>query len=285
MQYNSGAMFKNVKLLTFNIKTNMELTNKIDLIKGDCLEVMKTFKNECIDLTVTSPPYDNLRTYNGYTFDFEGIAKELYRITKDGGVVVWIVGDATINGSETGTSFKQALYFKEIGFNLHDTMIYEKDGIAFPDKNRYQQSFEYMFVLSKGKPKSLNLIADKKNVSFGRKVTGTVRNPDGSTQKMACFGQDIKEFGIRWNIWKFATNKGNVKEKHPAMFPEQLAHDHIISWSNEGDTVLDCFLGSGTTGKMAKQLNRNFIGIEISEDYLIIAKNRIENHQPQQKLF
>ena len=247
----------------------------INLHLGDCLEVMKSLPDAGIDLTVTSPPYDNLRTYNGYSFDFEGIAKELYRITKDGGVVVWVVGDATINGSETGTSFKQALYFKEIGFNLHDTMIYEKDGIAFPDKNRYQQSFEYMFVLSKGKPKCLNLIADRKNVSFGRKVTGTVRNADGSTQKMACFGQDIKEFGIRWNVWKFASTKGNVKTGHPAMFPELLAHDHIVSWSNEGDTVLDCFLGSGTTGKVAKQLNRQFIGIEISPEYLEIAKKRI----------
>jgi site-specific DNA-methyltransferase (adenine-specific) len=247
----------------------------INLHLGDCLEVMKSLPDAGIDLTVTSPPYDNLRTYNGYSFDFEGTAKELYRITKDGGVVVWVVGDATINGSETGTSFKQALYFKEIGFNLHDTMIYEKDGIAFPDKNRYQQSFEYMFVLSKGKPKCLNLIADRKNVSFGRKVTGTVRNADGSTQKMACFGQDIKEFGIRWNVWKFASTKGNVKTGHPAMFPELLAHDHIVSWSNEGDTVLDCFLGSGTTGKVAKQLNRQFIGIEISPEYLEIAKKRI----------
>jgi site-specific DNA-methyltransferase (adenine-specific) len=236
---------------------------------------MKSLPDASIDLTVTSPPYDNLRTYNGYSFDFEGIAKELYRVTKDGGVVVWVVGDATINGSETGTSFKQALYFKDIGFNLHDTMIYEKDGIAFPDKNRYQQSFEYMFVLSKGKPKCLNLIADRKNVSFGRKVTGTVRNADGSTQKMACFGQNIKEFGIRWNVWKFASTKGNVKTGHPAMFPEALVKDHIISWSNEGDTVLDCFLGSGTTGKVAKQLNRQFIGIEISPEYLEIAKNRI----------
>ena len=246
-----------------------------DLRLGDCLEVMKSLPSQSIDLTVTSPPYDNLRTYNGYSFDFEGIAKELYRVTKDGGVVVWVVGDATINGSETGTSFKQALYFKELGFNLHDTMIYEKDGIAVPDKNRYQQSFEYMFVLSKGKPKCLNLISDRKNVSFGRKVTGTNRNADGTTRKKSCFGNPIKEFGIRWNIWRIASTKGNVKTGHPAMFPEQLANDHIVSWSNEGDTILDCFLGSGTTGKIAKQLNRKFIGIEISLEYLEIAKKRI----------
>jgi site-specific DNA-methyltransferase (adenine-specific) len=246
-----------------------------NLMQGDCLEVMKSMDANSIDLTVTSPPYDNLRTYNGYTFDFEGIAQELYRVTKDGGVVVWIVGDATINGSETGTSFRQALYFMEYGFNLHDTMIYEKDAISFPDKNRYQQCFEYMFVLSKNKPKTLNLIQDRKNVSFGRKVTGTDRDANGLTRKASCFGQSIKEFGIRWNVWKVNSVKGNVKVNHPAMFPEQLAHDHIISWSNEDDTVLDCFLGSGTTGKMAKQLNRNFIGIEISQEYLEIAKNRI----------
>ena len=248
---------------------------EIDLRLGDCLEVMKSLPDASIDLTVTSPPYDNLRTYNGYSFDFEGIAKEIYRVTKDGGVVVWVVGDATINGSETGTSFKQALYFKEIGFNLHDTMIYEKDGIAFPDKNRYQQSFEYMFVLSKGKPKTLNLINDRKNISFGRKVTGTDRNADGTTRKASCFGNPIKEFGIRWNIWRIASTKGNVKTGHPAMFPESLAYDHIVSWSNEGDTVLDCFLGSGTTGKVAKQLNRRFVGIEISPEYLEIASKRI----------
>lgn len=248
----------------------------IDLRLGDCLEVMKSMPSNSIDLTVTSPPYDNLRTYNGFTFDFEGIAQELYRVTKDGGVVVWIVGDATIKGSETGTSFRQALYFMECGFNLHDTMIYEKDAISFPDKNRYQQCFEYMFIFSKEKPKSLNLINDRKNISFGRKVTGTDRDANGITRQASCFGQQIKEFGIRWNIWKLNSVKGNVKINHPAMFPEQLAHDHIISWSNEGDTVLDCFLGSGTTGKMAKQLNRNFIGIELDESYFNIAKKRIE---------
>ena len=100
----------------------------IKFIHGDCLEIMPTLADKSVDLTVTSPPYDNLRTYNGNSqFDFEGIAKELFRVTKDGGVVVWVVGDANINGSETGTSFRQALYFKEIGFNLHDTMIYQKD--------------------------------------------------------------------------------------------------------------------------------------------------------------
>jgi site-specific DNA-methyltransferase (adenine-specific) len=251
----------------------------IDLRLGDCLEVMKSLPSQSIDLTVTSPPYDNLRTYNGYSFDFEGIAKELYRVTKDGGVVVWVVGDATINGSETGTSFKQALHFKDIGFNLHDTMIWKKPNFANPSSNRYHQTFEYMFVLSKGKPKVFNSIKDRKNIYAGNlgsvglntstQINGTKKIRDKKV---------ISEFGQRHNVWEMNTsgqeNMGKAIE-HPATFPEKLANDHILSWSNKGDTVLDCFLGSGTTGKVAKHLNRQFIGIEISPEYLEIAKNRI----------
>jgi len=251
-----------------------------DLRLGDCLEVMKSLPSQSIDLTVTSPPYDNLRTYNGYSFDFEGIAKELYRVTKDGGVVVWIVGDATVNGSETGTSFKQALYFKEIGFNLHDTMIYQKNNFANPSSNRYHQIFEFMFVLSKGKPKAFNPIKDRKNVCAGESNWGAnkARQKDGSFKERP--KKIVSEYGMRYNIWEFMTSKGfatkdNFAYSHPAIFPEKVAHDHIISWSNEGDTVLDCFLGSGTTGKIAKQLNRQFIGIEISPEYMEIAKKRI----------
>jgi site-specific DNA-methyltransferase (adenine-specific) len=240
----------------------------IDLKLGDCLEVMKSLPEASIDLTVTSPPYDNLRTYNGYSFDFEGIAKELYRVTKDGGVVVWVVGDATINGSETGTSFKQALYFKEIGFNLHDTMIYQKNNFSNPSSNRYHQIFEFMFVFSKGKPKSFNPIKDRKNVCAGESNWGAnkARQKDGSFKERP--KKIVSEYGMRYNIWEFMTSKGfatkdNFAYSHPAIFPEKVAYDHIVSWSNEGDTVLDCFLGSGTTGKMAKQLNRRFVGIEI----------------------
>lgn len=251
----------------------------IKLLHGDCYEVMKSMQSNSIDLTVTSPPYDNLRTYNGYTFDFEGIAQELYRVTKDGGVIVWIVGDATINGSETGTSFKQALYFKEIGFNLHDTMIWNKGTFTAVGAliSRYAPVFEYMFVLSKGFPKTFNPIKDRLNKHYGRKKHGTFRQIDGSVKKLTSIGKQINKYGQRFNIWEMPSEKSNNKRLHPAMFPEQIAHDHIISWSNEGDTVFDPMMGSGTTGKMAKQLNRNFIGIEISEEYLKIAKERIGN--------
>lgn len=243
----------------------MELTNKV--LHGDCLEVMKTFEDGCIDLTVTSPPYDNLRTYKGYTFDFEGIAKELYRVTKQGGVVVWVVGDATIKGSETGTSFKQALYFKEVGFNLHDTMIYAKQNPVPYHHNRYNPQFEFMFVLSKGVPKTFNPIQEN---TKGFK-TGKYRYPDGSLK--VANTPIIKETKMLNNIWYYVVGgKGN---NHPATFPEKLAEDHILSWSNEGDTVLDCFAGSGTTLKMAKKNNRNYIGIEISQEYIDIINKRL----------
>jgi DNA modification methylase len=253
----------------------MEMTNQV--IQGDCLEVMKTLENNSIDLTVTSPPYDNLRTYNGFTFDFEGIAKELYRVTKQGGVVVWIVGDATIKGSETGTSFKQALYFKEIGFNLHDTMIWNKGTFTAVGAlvNRYAPVFEYMFVLSKGYPKTFNPIKDRLNKSAGRTHHGTIRQSDGTTKPLSNIGKLIPEYGQRFNIWETFAEKSNSNRLHPAMFPEKLAEDHILSWSNEGDTILDPMAGSGTTLKMAKKNNRNYIGIEISQEYIDIINKRI----------
>lgn len=247
-----------------------------------CLEGMRSLPDDFIDLTVTSPPYDNLRKYSGNSsFDFEEIAKELFRITKPGGVVVWIIGDSTKNGSESGTSFKQALFFKEIGFNLHDTMIYEKDSISFPETNRYYQIFEYMFVFSKGKPKTVNLIKDRKNKHYnGRKhIKGSYRKTDG-TQTRHNKQNLLLPYGVRFNIWRIPTGCGkSAKEKiafkHPAIFPEKLANDHILSWSNQGDIVFDPFMGSGTTAKMAIINDRNYLGFEISEEYTEIANERI----------
>lgn len=251
----------------------------IDLRLGDCAEVMKSLPDGCIDLTVTSPPYDNLRTYKGYTFDFEAIAGQLYRVTKPGGVVVWVVGDATIDGSETGTSFKQALYFKELGFNLHDTMIWNKGGFSATGSLavRYAPVFEYMFIFSKGSPKTFNPIKDRININFGNTIYGTVRNPDGTIKPISGTGsKKITRFGQRFNIWDLDPVRHNTEEDHPAPFPEQLAKDHILSWSNPGDTVLDPLMGSGTTGKMALLYQRNFIGIEISKEYFEIAQKRIK---------
>ena len=255
---------------------------KFDLKQGDCLDLIKNLPNESVDLIVTSPPYDDLRTYNGaiksWSFDkFKLIAKEIYRITKHGGCVVWVVSDSTVKGSETGTSFRQALYFKECGFNLHDTMIWQKIS-PFQHKNRYIQSFEYMFVFSKGAKKSANLICDRKNKYAGTRVHGTERQADGYTKALSekQKSKSIKEFGSRLNIWDISPDKHN-RTGHPAVFPLQLAKDHILTWSNEGDLVLDPFMGSGTTGVACVNTNRNFIGYEIDETYFNIAKERIGN--------
>lgn len=262
-----------------------------ELIHGDCLEVMAVLADNSVDLTVTSPPYDNLRTYNGYTFDFEGIARELYRVTKPGGVVVWVVGDATINGSETGTSFRQALYFKDVcGFNLHDTMIYRRHRAPL-NHSRYEQHFEFMFVLSKGPPRAFNPIMEA-CVKAGKLRTGITMRQAAGGDGLALAHKTcgvVKSHKVAGNVWAYAVgNNGSATDKlahkHPAIFPERLAADHIASWSNPGDVVLDPFLGSGTTGKMALLAGRRFIGIEISEEYLAIASERIENAQRQCRL-
>ena len=248
----------------------------------DCLQGLKLLEDKSIDLVVTSPPYDGLRTYNGYSFDFENIAKELYRVLEDGGVIVWIVNDSTVKGSESGTSFRQALYFKEIGFNLWDTMIWRKTNPIPNDtrQNRYIQSFEYMFVLSKGKPKTCNYLKEKSKC--GGKVTNNTSqikaNGDSrDDRKEARKGMIVNEYKILTNIWDCSSVHKNEKTKHPAQFPEKLAQDHILSWSNENDIVLDPFMGSGTTAKMAKLHGRNCIGFELREEYCDIAEKRIRD--------
>ena len=248
------------------------------ILEGDCLEVMKQFPENFIDLTVTSPPYDNLRKYNGYSFDFEGIAKELFRITKKGGVVVWAVGDATIDGSETGTSFRQALYFKEIGFKLHDTMIYKKNQFMPLTHNRYEQSFEYMFVFSKNNIKTFNPLLERCAARGARKFRGNSKQNESSySERKRKETTTTKREKQRENVWCFDVGNvsGDDKTIHNAPFPEKLAADHILSWSNPGDLVLDPMCGSGTTCKMAKYHDRRFIGIEISKEYCEIARKRI----------
>ena len=243
------------------------------------LETMAKMPDNFIDLTVTSPPYDNLRHYDGYTFEFEKVAKELYRITKQGGVVVWVVSDATINGSETGTSLKQALYFKEIGFNLHDTMIWTKNPMP-QNHNRYEQAFEYMFVFSKGKPKTFNPIKVPKIYKDTRERRNFHRNKtNNDTKRIGFVGKQSDKIDI--NVWKMAVGGGNVTKdriayEHPAIFPEKLAYRHIISWSNENDIVYDPFMGSGTVAKVCILTKRQYIGSEISNKYCQIAEKRIQ---------
>lgn len=266
---------------------------KIDLYQGDCLAVMDILIAEGVkvDLVVTSPPYDNLRTYNNtlnWNFDiFKNIANKLKDILADGGVIVWVVADATINGSETGSSFRQALYFKEIGFNIHDTMIYRKLNYVPLTHNRYEQEFEYMFCFSKGKPKTFNPIKVPCKYA-GTETWGNSSFYKKSDGELVDVGKKkVNDEKIKGNVFEYRTGSATESKQyhHPAMFPLKLAQDHIISWSNENDTVLDPFMGSGTTGVACKMLNRNFIGIELDENYFKIAKERIENTVVPKRLF
>ncbi|MBQ8122976.1 MAG: site-specific DNA-methyltransferase [Ruminococcus sp.] len=250
--------------------------------------LLKEFPAECIDLVVTSPPYDDLRDYEGVaSWDmevFQTIARELYRVMKPGGVVVWVVGDKTLKGSKTLTSFKQALFFQEIGFDMYDVIIYEKAGSGPPHPNRYFNAFEYMFVLSKGRPKTVNILRDKPNKWAGCSTYGEVtrREKDGSLTNKG--RKVISEFGVRTNIWRYANGRGfatkdKLAYKHPAIFPEKLAEDHIASWSDPGDLVLDPFGGSGTTAKAAQKMGREWVLIEAVKDYCEIARERLVSIQ------
>ena len=252
----------------------------------DCQDGLKTISSDTIDLTVTSPPYDGIRTYNGFSFDWKVVLSELYRVTKQGGTVVWIVSDQTKDGCESGTSFRQALYAMEVGFNLHDTMIWEKDSCAFPEATRYYPIFEYMFVFAKGKQKTFNPLADRKNLWGGARVHGTFRQADGSLKERSSTWKETicKEYGVRFNVWHIPCEKKNTTG-HPAVFPYNLARDHILSWSNEGDLVLDPFLGSGTTRIACHDYGRRFIGFEISKEYFEAQEKRFEKHISQLNLF
>jgi len=252
-------------------------TNRI--YNEDCIDTLKRMGDSVLDMTITSPPYDNLRTYNEFSFDAEKIITELYRTTKEGGVVVWVVGDATIKGSETGTSFRQALLFMDKGFRLHDTMIYQKTGTPFPSKVRYNQCFEYMFVFSKGKPKTFNPIMKPNKTAGAVRHTRKYRNKKG--ELIAGFnGKPVNEMGIENNVWvikngMYKSTHDKIAFEHPAIFPEELCEKHIKSWSSEGDIVFDPFMGSGTTAKMAMLNNRNYVGSEISKEYCDVAYQRL----------
>ena len=277
-----------------NILNKISSFENIDIYNEDCRDTMRRMIKESIkvDLVITSPPYDSLRTYNNscsWNFDiFKEVAQLLYDITAEGGVLVWVVGDATINGSETGTSFKQALYFMECGFKLHDTMLFEKNSSSFPAKrtgNRYTQIFEYMFVFSKGKPKTSHLICDKENKwkNFTNWGNNTFYNKDGELVPTNNI-KPVPEFSPRNNIWKYTVGFNINEGKHPAVFPYQLAEDHILTWSNEGDLIFDPFTGSGTTASAALCNNRKFIGSEIDKTYFDFIPNNIQKrHERWQK--
>ena len=254
----------------------------LTVLHGDCVERMRRLKRGSVQMVVTSPPYDDLKTYNGFEWDFEKTAMQLHRVLCDGGIACWNVNDSVVDGSELLTSAKQKIFFRErCGFRIHDTMIYEKHGFSHPERSRYHSVFEYVFILSKGAPRTFNPIKDKKNVTWGRPALGlnTFSRPDGSRIERATQGGISEEFGMRGNVWRGLT-RGQEEvceaKAHPAMMPKWLAHDLILSWSNAGDTVLDPFAGSGTTGAQALELGRKAILIELKEEYLSVIKKETD---------
>ena len=242
----------------------------------DCVDGISKLDDDCIDLVVTSPPYDDLREYNGYTFDCISVAKGLFRVVKQGGVVVWVVGDKVVDGNKTLTSFKQALIFQSVGFNVHDVMIYKKMNTPFMRSNAYTNCFEYMFIFSKGHPKTFNPIKEK-TARSGYEMLVCNKKPDGINKKVV---GKLNEEKTKNNIWEYSVGFGGstsdkIAFKHPAIFPEQLVYDHVVSWSCTGDTVLDPFMGSGTVAKVCYMSGRNYIGFEVSSEYCDIADKRL----------
>ena len=269
--------------------TNDAIRQDYDVIYNeDCIETLRRMPNDFLDLVVTSPPYDDMREYKGYTFDFKNTAIELYRKVKQGGVIVWIISDQTKNGGESGNSFRQAIYFQEVGFKIFDTMIYLKSPRGAAGNNHgYWQAFEYMFILSKGTPKTINLLMDRKNKESRNGDNGTKRLKDGTLMNVSRKG--YSETGRRTNVWHYNVGNGHSSNdktafEHPAIFPEQLALDHIMSWSNESDLVYDPFMGSGTSAKMAILNNRHYIGSEISKEYCDLAEKRLKPYKEQTRL-
>ena len=266
--------------------------NDIEIYNDDCLNYLKCQPDNSIKFTLTSPPYDNIRDYNGYSFPFEEIAQELWRCTRSGGVVVWNVADATVKGSETGTSMRQALYFMSLGFRLHDTMIYaKKNPMPAGGSKRYHQAWEYVFILSKDAPETFNPIMVK--AKFGHlEANMKHRGTDGEIKYTKT---KRNEFTKVRNIFEYSVGGGHsTKDKvafeHPAIMPEQLALDMISTWTNEGDTVFDPFTGAGTTAKMCMLSNRKFHGTELSTEYCDIIKKRLDlainpvTKQPKSKM-
>ena len=269
------------------IENNFDAKMKNNIYNENCLATMERMPDDFVDLTVTSPPYDDLRTYGGSSdFDFENICQSLYRVTKTGGVVVWVVTDQVIDGDESGSSFKQALYFKETGFKLFDTMIWEKAHFALSSNDSYFNVFEYMFVFTKGKIRTKNHIKDRINLTAGQVYKAGAQGNRTTKGDIKLRSKQINTavHGKRGNIWRINTGNGKaaqnkIAHEHPAIFPEKLVSDHIQSWSNEGDVVYDPFLGSGTTAYVAKLLNRIYVGSEISPAYFELAQKRINDGQ------
>ncbi|NQU22454.1 MAG: site-specific DNA-methyltransferase [Candidatus Nealsonbacteria bacterium] len=259
------------------------------IILCDCVVGMAGMPDACIPFTMASPPYDHIRKYGGQRFDFEATALQLYRITMEGGVVVWIVRDAIVNGGESGTIARQQLYFLDLGFRLHATMVMKTKRTGLPQQVRYPTQFEYAFVFSKGRPRTINLIRDRRNSTAGQRHKIHRERDDGRRETVGYHPfKVVGKYGLRGNVWEYDVGGGKSTTDefafgHPALMHEQMAEDHILSWSRPGDLVFDPMCGSGTTCKMALLNNRRYLGFEIHGPYFQIAQKRMRRAHEQHR--
>ena len=247
------------------------------IVLGDCVEGMRSLPPDLVPCTVASPPYGALRHYHGnHQFDFEAAAAELWRITRPGGVVCWVVREEVVDGSESGEASEQRLFFRDLGFRLHQTIVMERYGSRARSPGRYGESLEYAFILAKGKPATVRLLRDRRNKTAGKLVTATHRYPDGSYRVQR---YEVDEWGYRKAVWYFAQGMhvatDPVARLHQAPMPEAMAEDLILSYSREGDLIFDPFAGVATTAKMALLNHRNYFGYEINAIYHARGEERL----------
>ena len=261
----------------------------IELVNGDCAAVLPGLPPA--DLILTSPPYDGMREYGGYSdaFDFDAVAAACVANLAPGGLLVWVVADQIVDGGDSGTSFRQALSFMGLGLTLHQPMIYQRWSLSGMRKKAYYKDFEYMFVFSKGKLKTANILEDKRNLATGgrkaSKMSGLGRSGDNQNSYLGLTGGIVPEYGRRGSVWYYNAGKyaGNLKgdldyqtlAEHPAIFPQRLARNHILSWTNPGDLVIDPMVGSGTTLRAAADFGRRAVGIEINPEYCDLIRQRL----------
>lgn len=250
------------------------------LLTGDACEILPTIRESSVDLTVFSPPYDGLRDYKGKpSFDMAVLGREILRVTKEGGVCCMVIQDATKNGAKSLTSFRTACLFADLGWRLFECCIYSRAGVpgAWWTK-RFRVDHEYIFIFTRGD--GLPRRFDKTSLMVESKYAGITAGGTKRTTKgdfVAIKKTVISPLKCRGTIWHYAasnTERNKTKSEHPATYPDSLARDIISCFSKEGDLVLDPMMGSGTTGIASVNMGRRFLGIEISVQYMEIAKRR-----------
>ena len=273
-----------------------EIRGKMKLIHGDCLEKTKDIESNSIDMIFTSPPYADRRkdTYGGkkanvYVKWFLPFVREFKRILKPSGSFFLNIKPHTENGGRSLYVFKLVIEIVEnVNFKLIDEFCWTKNAFPGGYKGKFKNALEPVYHFAKSKPSEIifNPIAcgtPMKQESIARTYRKQCGAPSNGSRMTGMNTTNIRnlELARPSNVINInnVSNQFTDKQKHPATFPTGLVEFFVKSFSSESSTVLDPFMGSGTTGVVCKNLNRNFIGIEIDKEYFEIAKQRIEGTQ------